>query len=262
MSRDAHPAGTAPAPLPVSGVVITKNEGDRIARCLRSMQALCAELLVVDSGSSDDTVAVARALGARVEHQDWLGFAAQKNLAISRASQPWLLLLDADEWLADGAEDAIRALFASGREGDADAWVLTRRNWFLGRRLHGGEASERLVRPGWRYLPALVHESPDLRGKRLRPLHAYIEHDTARSYDEQVEKHVRYAALWAEQRHRAGKRCSAAAGWIHAAAALLKAYVLRGALLDGREGWLFHKAHARYVLEKYRRLHALGRGGA
>lgn len=247
------------SPLPISGVVITRNEADRIDRCLGSMRALCAELLVVDSGSDDGTVEVARALGARVEHQDWLGFAAQKNHAISRARQPWLLLLDADEWLAAGAGDAIRALFTSGREGEADAWVLTRRNWFLGRRLRGGEASERLVRPDWRYLLALVHEHPDLRGKRLRPLDAGIEHDTARSYEEHLRKQSRYAALWAEQQHRDSRRCSAVAGWIHAAASLFKAYALRAAFLDGREGWLFHRAHARYVLEKYRRLHALGR---
>lgn len=254
----SHPAN-ADARLPISGVVITRNEGDRIARCLGSMQGLCTELLVVDSGSDDDTVAVARGLGARVEHQDWLGYSAQKNHAISRASQPWLLLLDADEWLAAGAADAIRALFASGRQDHADAWVLTRRNWFLGRRLRGGEASERLVRPDWRYLPALVHEYPDLRGKRLQPLDAEIEHDTARSYAEHLAKQSRYAELWARQRHAGGRRCGPLAGWVHAAASLAKAYLLRAAFLDGREGWLFHRAHAGYVLEKYRRLHALGR---
>jgi glycosyltransferase involved in cell wall biosynthesis len=245
--------------LPICGVVITRNEGDRIGRCLGSMRGLCTELLVVDSGSDDDTVSVARAMGARVEHQDWLGFAAQKNHAISRAAQPWLLLLDADEWLADGTADAIRELFASGRVGDADAWVLTRRNWFLGRRLRGGEDSERLVRPGWRYLPALVHEYPDLRGKRLRRLGAEIEHDTARSYADHLRKQSSYAALWAQQRHEAGRRCGPFAGWIHAVASLAKAYVLRAAFLEGREGWLFHRAHAGYVVEKYRRLHALGR---
>ena len=89
--------------LPLSGVIIAKNEADRIGRCLASMRPVCAEMLVLDCGSDDDTVAVARAAGARVEHQDWLGFAGQKNEAISRATQPWLLLLDADEWLAEGA---------------------------------------------------------------------------------------------------------------------------------------------------------------
>ena len=109
------------APLPISGVVITKNEADRISRCLESMRGLCAELLVVDSGSDDDTVAVATTLGARVVHQDWLGYAAQKNHAMSLATQPWLLLLDADEWLADGAADSIRTLFTGNLIEEADA---------------------------------------------------------------------------------------------------------------------------------------------
>lgn len=76
----------AAAPLPISGVVITKNEGDRIGRCLDSMRGLCAELIVVDSGSTDDTVAVATTRGARVVHQDWLGYAAQKTFANTLAA--------------------------------------------------------------------------------------------------------------------------------------------------------------------------------
>ena len=246
-----------PVPLPLSGVVITKNEADRIGRCLDSMRGLCAELLVVDSGSNDDTVAVATAHGARVVHQDWLGYAAQKTFANSLASTPWLLLLDADEWLSDGTEARIRALFASGRVEQADAWLLTRRNWFLGHRLRGGEPMERLVRAGWRYLPSQVHERPDLAGKTVLALDADFEHDTSRNHAEHVAKLSRYAALWAQQRFEAGKRASPIDGPLHAAAYLLKQYLLRGASLDGAAGWRFHKAQMRYVLEKYRRLRAL-----
>lgn len=245
------------AALPISGVVITRNEGDRIGRCLDSMRGLCTELIVVDSGSEDDTVAIATAHGAVVHHQDWLGYAAQKNLAISLATQPWLLLLDADEWLADGTEHAIRNLFADGRVESADAWLLTRRNRFLGQRLRGGEPMERLVRPGWRYLPSRVHERPDLTGKTLRTLAADIEHDTSRSYEEHVAKLSRYAHLWARQRFEAGKRASALDGPVHATAYLVKQYLLRGALLDGAAGRRFHRAQVGYILEKYRALRAL-----
>ena len=153
-------------PLPLSGVVITKNEADRIGRCLQSMRSVCTEMLVLDCGSDDDTVAVARAAGARVEHQDWLGFAGQKNEAISRATQPWLLLLDADEWLAEGARKNCGPLFDSGRVEQADVWKLVRRNWFLGTMLRGKERAERLVRPDHRYLPMRVHERPTYRQAR------------------------------------------------------------------------------------------------
>ena len=201
-------------PLPLSGVVITRNEADRIQRCLASMAPVCADRLVLDSGSEDATVALAQAAGARVEHQDWLGFAAQKTLATSRARQPWVLLLDADEWLGEHAEGHLRALFESGRVDTCDVWCLPRRTHFLGRPLRfGGWSREwvhRLSRPDLRYLPMLVHEGPDLSGKRVGYCQARIEHDTARSLQEYQHKLAHYAQLWATQRQRAGKRCGAA----------------------------------------------------
>ena len=247
-------------PLPLSGVVIAKNEADRIGRCLESMRPVCHEIVVLDSGSSDDTVAVARAAGARVEHQDWLGFSGQKNAAIARATQPWLLLLDADEWLAESSADKLREMFASGRVEQADAWRLPRRNWFLGGRLRHLEMAERLVRPDFRYLSMKVHERPDLAGKRVRDCDALIEHNTARSLGQHRAKVARYARLWAEQKFEEGRRCSALAPWTHAAAYWLKAYLLHGALLEGRPGWQFHASHARAVIDKYRHLHRMGLG--
>ena len=86
-------------PLPLSLVVITRNEAAHIGRCLDSVP-FAAEKFVLDSGSNDDTVAIARAHGARVEHQDWLGFGAQRNAAAARARHDWQLVLDADETLS------------------------------------------------------------------------------------------------------------------------------------------------------------------
>lgn len=248
-----------PPPLPLSAVIISKNEADRIGRCLQSLRGACTEIVVLDSGSTDATIALARAAGARVEHQDWLGFGAQKNAAIGLASQPWLLLMDADEWLAEGAENALRALFDSGEVEQADVWLVQRRNWFLGGRLRHVESMERLVRPDHRFLSMLVHERPILEGKRVRTSAVAIEHDTARSWEEHLSKQDRYAELWAEQRHSEGRRCGPLAAWTHVAGYWLKAYLLRAGFLDGRAGWQFHRAHARAVIRKYRRLHALGR---
>jgi len=250
--------------LPVSGVVIAKDEADRIGRCVASLAAICREVIVLDSGSTDATAAVATAAGARVEQQPWLGFAAQKNAAIARATQPWVLLLDADEWLAPEAMPVLRALFASGEAERADAWRLLRRTHFLGAALdHGGwgrEKVERLFRPDLRYLPADVHEKLDLSGRRVATLAARIEHDTARSYDEYAAKLRRYAQLWAGQRHGAGRRAGPLAAPLHAAAYWLKNYVLRGGFLDGPVARRYHALHARYVFDKYRRLRALARG--
>ena len=249
--------------LPLSGVVIAKNEGDRIGRCVASLAAICNEVLVLDSGSDDDTVAVARAAGARVEQQPWLGFAAQKNAAIARATQPWVLLLDADEWLDPAAPATLRALFAGGDSERADVWRLRRRTHFLGTPLnHGGwgsEGVERLFRNDLRYLPAAVHERLDLRGRRVASLRTRIEHDTARSLTEYRSKLARYAALWAQQKHTESRRAGAISAPLHATSYWLKNYLLRGGFLDGAMARSFHAIHARYVFDKYRALRRLGR---
>jgi (heptosyl)LPS beta-1,4-glucosyltransferase len=248
----------AGARLPLSGVVIAMNEADRIGRCVASLAALCAEVVVLDSGSTDATAAIATAAGARVMQQPWLGFAAQKNAAIAVAAQPWVLLLDADEWLDDGAGDRLRALFAGGAVEGADVWRLPRRTHYLGAPLdHGGwgrEAVERLFRPDLRYLPADVHERLDLAGRRVAAVDARIEHDTARSDAEYAAKLDRYASLWARQRRAAGKRAGAFDAPLHAAAYWLKNFVLRGGFLDGPLARRFHALHARYVYRKYRLL--------
>lgn len=255
-----------PDSLPISGVVIAKNEADRIARCATSLRAVCCEVIVLDSGSSDDTVAIARAAGARVEHRDWLGFAAQKNAAIALSMQPWVLLLDADEWLGDGAGERLRALFAGGAVERCDVWILERRTHFLGHALnHGGwgrEAVARLFRPTVRYRPAEVHETLDLSGQRIGRTRIRIEHDTARSLTEYRVKLDRYAGLWAQQAFAAGRRAGPLAGHLHAAAYWIKNYLLRGGFLDGAAGWGYHACHARYVCSKYARLHVLPGTGA
>ena len=128
-------------PLPLTGVVVAKNEADRIARCVGSMMPLCSEVIVLDSGSTDDTVRLAREAGARVEHLDWQGFALQKNAAIALAAEPWVLLLDADEWLEAPAQDEVRRLFAGEIE-QADVWLLMRRTHFLGHALRGGSFAQ------------------------------------------------------------------------------------------------------------------------
>ena len=249
---------------PLTGVVIAMNEADRIGRCVASLAALCREVIVLDSGSTDDTARIAAALGARVEQQPWLGFAAQKNAAIARAAQPWVLLLDADEWLDDRAPARIRGLFASGDIEHADVWRLHRRTHYLGTVLnHGGwgrESVDRLFRNDLRYRAAQVHEALDLDGRRIARLDARIEHDTARSDDEYAAKLQRYARLWAAQRHAAGKRAGAFAAPLHAAAHWLKNYILRGGFLDGGHARRYHALHTRYVFDKYRLLRAMTAG--
>lgn len=249
-----------PNSLPIAGVVIAMNEADRIVRCVSSLAELCAEVIVLDSGSTDATVALARQAGARVEYQQWLGFARQRNASLALVTQPWVLMLDADEWLAEGAEARIRQLFATKQVESADIWRLQRRTRFLGTALRfggwGREAVGRLFRSDIRYLPLLVHERHDASGKRQHLLQAGIEHDTARSAAEYREKLDRYAFLFARQRYR-GCLVSPLAAFTHSLSYVLKNCVLRGGILDGPTAWHYHALHARYVWRKYSILHAL-----
>ena len=255
------PALARSGSLPISGVVIAMNEADRIARCISSMITLCSEVIILDSGSTDDTVARATAAGARVEHQQWLGFSGQKNAAIALARNPWVLLLDADEWLAAGAEQRLRSLFETGRLEHADAWRLQRRTHFLGKALRfggwGREAMVRLFRSHFRYLPARVHERLDLSGARIAGSSAGIEHDTARTLLGYREKLEGYALLFAEQQYARGKRATVLSPLWHASFYVLKNVLLRGGFLDGPKAWRYHLEHTRYVWLKYRHLHAL-----
>jgi len=241
-------------PLPLSGVVITKNEADRIARCVASMTALCSEVIVLDSGSTDDTVQIAASLGARVEQLEWQGFALQKNAAIAMAHEKWVLLLDADEWLEPAAQDEVRRLFAGEIE-QSDVWLLMRRTHFLGHALRGGsfarEPVHRLFRSNIRHGLRAVHEYLDVEGRIVKPSRIVLEHDTARSADEYWTKLQRYAALWAGEQRAKGKRAGALRGWFAATAYLLKNLVLRGGLIEGAAGWRFHWLHARYAKRKY-----------
>lgn len=244
-------------PLPLSGVVVAFNEADRIARCVSTLLAVCHDVLVMDSGSTDGTVEIARSLGARVEHRDWDGFGGQKNAAIARATQPWVLLLDADEWLEPPAQAQLRALFAGSLE-QADCWLLLRRTHYLGHTMRAGsfarEPVHRLFRHRLRHALLPVHEYLDVRGERVRRSDILLEHDTARSESEYWAKLQRYAALWADERRRRGYRGVPGRGPLAASVYLLKNLLVRGGLVDGWAGMRFHGLHARYVLLKYRLL--------
>jgi len=241
----------------LSGVVITRNEADRIARCLASLMPICREVIVLDSGSSDETVAIARRLGARVEQQDWLGFAAQKNAAIALATQPWVLLLDADEWLQPAAQQRLRALFATGVE-RADCWLLLRRTHFLGRAMRGGsfarEPVQRLFRAHLRHAIRPVHEFLDVTGSRVARSDILLEHDTARDADEYWRKLQGYAQLWAREQAAQGRTAWRGRGMLAATAYAVKNLLLRAGVIDGPRGWQFHALHMRYAALKYRLL--------
>jgi (heptosyl)LPS beta-1,4-glucosyltransferase len=250
---------------PVTGVVVACNEADRIVRCVESLRLVCAEVIVVDSGSTDGTRELAAKAGARVIVRAWPGFAAQKNFAIESAATDWVLLLDADEWVTPELAEEIRTLLGEPQRLQAHAaFSMRRRNHFLGRELtHGGWGRERLVRllrRECRYLDMRVHERLDLSGKKVGRLRAGILHETYRDLAEYQRKLTRYAELFAEDRHAAGKRASLFDLLLRPAVYFVRNYLVRGGFLDGLPGLMVDRFHAHYVFTKYALLWEKGRG--
>lgn len=240
------------APL-LSVTIITKNEAHRVARCLRSV-AFADEIIVVDSGSVDDTVAIARACGATVvQTPDWPGFGPQKNRALDRARGRWVLSIDADEVVTPELRDAILAVL----QGDAqhDGYWITRSSSFCGRTIrHGDWRNDRVLRlfrrERARFTDDVVHERVECPGPHGE-LVGLLMHDSVDSMADAVEKTERYARLGA-RKLRARGRGGLGAAIVHAGWTFVRGYLLRLGFLDGPAGLTIARLNARGTYLKYR----------
>ena len=240
--------------LPLTLAVITYNEAESIARCLDSVP-FAAEKLVVDSGSDDDTVAIARAHGARVVHQDWLGFGAQRNFTSSQCSHDWILVLDADEYLSPELAAELQQRLPQLMAGDAPAAYLRRSTIYMGRpmrwyRPNVGEKLARLYHRGRaRWSDARVHES--LRFDGIAPtLRAPFNHANNPTLPHKQLKVLRYAELKCRDWHDRHKPARMWQTPFVFALAFFKDYVLRLAFMDGWRGFIIAHTAASYAIYK------------
>ena len=194
----------------LSVVMIAKNEAALLPDCLQSVN-WADEVIVLDSGSQDDTAAIAESLGAKVFiNRNWQGFGKQRQLAQSYASCDYVLMIDADERVTPELRRAIEQVLNAAD--DDQIYSLGRRNLFLGRFMrHSGWYPDRVnrlyARERYRYNDDLVHESLDTHGARIVPLQGDLLHLTCRDFFTFQRKQLHYAQEWANQRHAAGKRC-------------------------------------------------------
>jgi glycosyltransferase involved in cell wall biosynthesis len=245
-----------PRPAPLSACIIARDEADRIADCIRSVQ-FCDEVLVVDSGSTDATVEIARACGARVLHRDWTGYRSQKQFAVDQAAHDHVLCIDADERVTAQLRDEIEVLRLQQFDGCA-AWSMPRLTDYCGRFLrHGNSYPDRALRlfdrRQGRWGGYEVHESFRTDGP-VGKLGGHLEHFSYRDLDDHEERMRRYAGLMAEEMRRAGKRKGFAAVFVNPLWRFLRGMILKRGYLDGWRGLAFHLIEARYVREKYLRL--------
>jgi len=249
--------------LPLTAVVPTLDEEANLGDCLKSA-AFAAEAIVIDSGSRDRTVEIARDLGARVETRPFTGYGEQRNHGVSLASTDWVLCLDADERVTPALATEIAALFGDGLP-PRPGYRLRREARFLGQVIrHGGWQKDRVLRlydrRRGRWDHRLVHEKVELEGDP-GDLAAPLEHWTARGFLAYADKSRRYAERGALELHRRGQRAGALSIGLLPASRFLKMYLLERGFLDGVPGLLIAALGAYGVFLKYARLWELARGG-
>jgi glycosyltransferase involved in cell wall biosynthesis len=257
----------------LSVAIITLNEEENLARTLASVR-FADEIVVVDSGSTDRTVEIARSFGAKVFSEAWAGFAAQKNSAIDQCEGTWVLSLDADEELTEELQTEIRNMLEADAQilPQVDGYRLRLRHVFLGRWMrYGGYYPDMKLRLFRRitdsgaahFTDRPVHESVRVDG-RVEAMKKDFLHHGYPNLEIYLEHMNRYSALGARIVAAKGKlsRSWAAFCWNVAAVPQLTFawnYVFRLGFLDGREGLLLHLYHSAYISWKYAKAWQIGR---
>jgi len=242
----------------LSVTIITLNEADHIAAAIDSA-SWADEIIVVDSGSTDTTVDIARRKGVRVEQRDWTGWIDQKNYAAGLASYDWIFSLDADERITPALASEIGALLAS--EPPRRGYRVPRVAFHLGRWIRTTDFypdyQTRLYdRRAARWQGKYVHESVAVEGGAGR-LTSELEHYSFRDLRDQIERINTYTTLSARQMHERGRRAGAVDLIVHPPAAFLRNYVLRRGFLDGSVGLTISLMNAYSVFLKFAKLREL-----
>jgi len=240
----------------VSVIVITLNEADRLPATLQALQ-WAQEIIVVDAGSIDGTLAIAQQWATRVEHRAWSGFGAQKNHALSLASLPWVLSIDADERVTPELAQEIQAFV--NRDGDGYlAANLPRLSRYCGRDIHHSgwwpDPVCRVFKRGHaRFSDDLVHEKIICTGP-VWNFQGLLMHDSFQNLDQVLHKLNQYSREGALNLHRKGKKSGLGKAIGHGLWAFFRTYVLQRGFLDGREGFILAVSNAEGTYYRYLKL--------
>lgn len=238
----------------ISAIIITKNEEDILPECLASLEWV-DEIIVLDSGSVDNTLEIAKAAGAKVFiNEAWPGFGKQKQLAQSHATKEWILAIDADEVVSQELKQSLLNMLENPPQDTLlEVKELT---WVFGRFLrHSGWYYSHVrvyPRQYTQYNDALVHEKiihPT--GAKIQVLEGDLLHYSYRDMTHYLVKSAHYAKAWADTRQTRGKQSSISQGLLHAFGCFLKMYVLKRGFLDGKQGFLIALLSAHSTFVKY-----------
>lgn len=244
----------------LSVIIITKNEAANIRACLESV-AWADEIVVVDSGSTDDTVSIAREFTQQVYEHGWPGFGKQKNRALDYAIGDWVLSLDADERVTPELRAAIEEVLRDGET--CDAYAISRLSSYCGRFMrHSGWYPDRIVRlfrrGAARFSDDLVHERLLVEG-RIGELGGELLHYAFDDAEEVLRKVDMYSTAGAQRLRQQGRKATLTGAVVRGMWSFFRTWVLRGGFLDGREGFMLAVSNAEGTYYRYVKLMLLNR---
>jgi len=236
----------------ITATIITLNEAENIRDCIASVLPVCDEIIVVDSGSEDETVAIAESMGARVFHQSYLGDGPQKDFGVQFARNDWILSIDADERLED---DAVRAIDGLELENtDADAFAFRRRNyvgrhWIRAAGFYPDEVVRLYNRQKCRYLSKKKHSRVEAR--KIKHLSAHIQHLTYRDYAHWIERINQLSSRDAWAMYEDGRCVRPLTPFFRSIWAMFRKLILKGGIFQGKDGFTVAITTAFHVYFKY-----------
>lgn len=250
--------------VPLSVILIVKNEARHLAECLATV-SWAKEIIVIDSGSTDDTVPIANQWATRVEVMDWPGFGRQKNRALDLATCDWVLSIDADERVTSELAVEIRNFLQSPQAHQVVACTLPRLSSYCGRPMkHSGwwpDPVARLFRrQSCRFSDDRVHERLLTKGP-LHPMTQLLLHESFHSLEQVLDKVNHYSTEGALKLWERGRQATLGTALAHGAWAFLRTYFFQKGFLDGREGFLVSVSNAEGTYYRYLKLMFLNERG-
>lgn len=240
----------------IAVALIVKNEAQNLDACLKTVADWVNEIVILDSGSSDETENVARKYTEKFYvNKDWPGFGPQRKMAQQYVESDFVLWLDADERITPELQKSIQQAVRANEPNTL--YNMCRLSWVFGRYIrHCGWYPDRVVRlyptQLTQYDDSLVHEKVEVTSNmQVKELTGDAIHYTYNDLHHYLVKSAGYAKAWAEQREQRGKKSSILEGMVHALACFVKMYIVKAGFLDGKQGFLLSVLSAHSTLVKY-----------
>jgi glycosyltransferase involved in cell wall biosynthesis len=241
----------------LSVIIITKNSEKTIEQCLQSVQ-FADEIIVLDSGSEDQTLALCQHYTSKVFQTDWPGYGPQKNRALDKATGEWVFSIDSDEWISD---ESRREIIEAMQNNSADVFMMPRLNQYCGQWIYHGDAGRDKVtrlfkRTAARFSDDIVHESL-VTTHTIKKLKHPLMHNTYDSLDALISRMNKYSTLSAQLRFKKGKKSNLRKALTSSIWIFIRSYILRRGFLDGKMGFIVAVSNAECSFYRHLKLSEL-----